>query len=83
MNPEYLLYITLPMILGFVGQKYKDISTLKYAFFITFVFLLVYLLIYITDGGSLIPSQIEVMLITFGILFPTFLFYIQKKYRRS
>lgn len=82
MNYEYVLYIFLPVILGFVGEKYKDMNTGKYSFFIAFVFFVVYLLIFFMEGGSFIPDKIQIGLIAFGIIFSTLLFHIQKKVRR-
>lgn len=75
------MYIIFPIILGFVGEKYKNMSTIKYALFVSCMFIVVYLFICLTDDGSFIPSKVEMLLIAFGILFTTTLFHLQKKYR--
>jgi hypothetical protein len=75
------MYIFFPVILEFVGERYKNMSTIKYALFVSCMFVLVYCFICITGGGSFISNKIEMLLIVFGILFTTTLFYLQKKYR--
>ena len=81
MNPEYLMYIIFPIIIAFVGERYKNMSTLKYAIFISCVFLSAYILIVLIDRGSFIPDSFSVILCCSAIIVSAFLFYMQKRSR--
>lgn len=75
------MYIFFPIILGFVGERYKNMNTAKYAAFTSFILFLYYLIPIIIDGDSFIPSRIEVLIFTTVIAVVTALFHWQKRAR--
>ena len=83
MNIETALLLILPIILGFVGERYKDMSTLKYFIFISFALILAFTIIIIIDGGFFVPIKFALILSLSTIIFTTLLFHLQKKYRKT
>ena len=79
MNFESWLFILMSMIIGYVGQRYKDMSTIKYAVFISFMLLLAFLIIAITDGGFFVSLKFTLTLSILVVAFSTAIFHWQKK----
>ena len=75
------MYIVFPLIIGFVGERYKDMSTVKYAVFITGIFIAAYVTIVLIDGGSFIPEKFFIKLFSFGVIIITAFFHLQKRLR--
>lgn len=75
------MYIFFPIILGFVGERYKNMNTAKYAAFSSFILLLYYLIPIIIDGDSFIPSRVEILIFTITIIIVTTIFHLQKRSR--
>ena len=78
---EILQYVILGAVVGFVGEKYKNMSTIKYAFFIVFIFVLLYAWTFFEEGALSMPDIIELSIVAAGILIPTSIFHLQKKLR--
>lgn len=83
MNIETSLFIILPIILGFVAERYKDMSTLKYFIFVSCALVLAFTAIVIIDGGFFVPIKFTLILSVSTIIFMTLLFHLQKKYRKN
>ncbi len=81
MHIEYSMYIIFPMILGFVGERYKDMNTAKYAAFSSFILLQYYLIPIIIEGRKFTLSKAEVLLFFSGIFVVTIIFHLQKRLR--
>ncbi len=75
------LYIITPMVVGFVGERYKNMKTIKYAVFISCVLLTDLIMIAIVDGGFFVPLKFALLLCGPVVLFATFLFHMQKRSR--
>lgn len=78
---EYSMYIIFPIILGFIGERYKDMNTAKYAAFSSFILLQYYLIPIIIEGGEFTLSKIEVILFFSGVFIVTAIFHWQKRLR--
>ena len=82
MNLEYLLYIIPPFIVVLVGERYKDMSTAKYAVFIFSVLMLTTLAIIISDGETFLTVKFTLTLILSVTALATFMFHMHKRERR-
>ena len=51
---EYALYIILPLFLGYIGERYKFMSTYKYAAITLGVIAFIYLFYYLFDDGKVL-----------------------------
>ncbi len=83
MNFEYMAYIIVPIVIGYIIERYKDMSTLKAGLlvFLTFFFWKVVLvLIY---GGALITDLSEAIILGSIIVLCMLLFHFQKWMRRK
>lgn len=76
------MYIIYPMIVGYIGERYKDMSTAKYALFILVVLSSIYVLINLLDGNMRMPDSFDLMICSSALLITTALFHFQKYYRK-
>lgn len=78
---EYAPYIIIWLIMFFFGERYKDISTKKYAIFLVFICFLFKTFSVFVDGESFMLDKHDLMLFSFVLCIGTFLFHLQKKCR--
>lgn len=75
---ELLIYCIIPVIIGFVIQRYKFMPTPYFIVFIISVFVGYHLISCIIEGGSIYPDRFELILFISGIVICTLLFHMAK-----
>jgi|GEM_PF-4062349 CHASE2 domain-containing sensor protein len=83
MEIEYLLYIVVPLFLGYIGERYKDMRTSSYAVLIFILLLAVNTVLAITYGNKIIPSLDILLMGLLGGGSIVGLFHLQKYLRRK
>lgn len=83
MKFEYTLYILVPVVIGYIIERYKDMSTLKAGLLVFFTFFLVKVVFILVYGGSFINDVSEALILRSIIIMCMILFYFQKWIRRT
>ena len=81
MNAEYALYIITPFIVGFIVERYKNMSTGLFAVLIFLFFVLFKVSLFLFFGDNVLPDLFEVIIGLSALSSTRLIFYIQKKLR--
>lgn len=82
MNFEYMAYIIVPIVIGYIIERYKDMSTLKAGLLVFITFFFWKVLLVLVYGGPLINDVYEAIILGSIIVLCMLLFYFQKWMRK-
>lgn len=82
MKFEYAIYVIAPMLIGYIIERYKDMSTLNAGLLVFFTFLLWKMFLVLGYGGPLINDLSEAVILGSIIVMCMLLFHFQKWMRR-
>lgn len=83
MKVEYFVYTIPPLLLGYIGERYKDMSTIKYSIIIFLTLTAINFALYLGYGDNFIPDRFTLYYFVFGGGLIISLFHLQKVARRK
>lgn len=83
MNSECLIYITLPFIVGFFIERYKNISTSHFFILVLCFFIALKGVFFLLYQDGLIPDLFEIIIGGSTVLTTTLIFHFQKVLRNN
>ena len=82
MSLEYAPYIIIPIIIGYIIERYKDMSTLNSGLLVFFTFFFVKIVLILLYGGAFINDVSEGIILGSIIVLCMLLFHFQKWLRK-
>ena len=83
MFAEYIVYIVMPIWLGFIGEVYKDISTKSYALILIATVCVLRIYLMILDNSTFIEGLEDIKFMICFVGIGTGVFWLQKYLRRN